>query len=48
VRRRCLMGGSLGCGMRRIVAAFAQILLGASYGAGKNRLAARYGASNVT
>jgi hypothetical protein len=48
VRRRCLMGASGGCGMRRIVAAFAQILLGTSYGAGKNPLAARYGASNVT
>jgi hypothetical protein len=48
VRRRCLMGASGGCGMRRIVAAFAQILLGTSYGAGKNRLAAGYGASNVT
>jgi hypothetical protein len=48
VRRRCLMGASGGCGMRRIVAAFAQILLGAWYGAGKNRPAARYGASNVT
>ena len=41
------MGGS-GDGMWRIVAGFAQILLGASYGAGKNRLAAGYGASNVT
>jgi hypothetical protein len=48
VRRRCLMGASGECGMRRIVAAFAQILLGAWYGAGKNRLVARYGASNVT
>jgi hypothetical protein len=35
-RRRCLMGGS-GDGMGRIVAGFAQILLGGSYGAGKNR-----------
>jgi hypothetical protein len=46
-RRRCLMGGS-GDGMGRIVAGFAQILLGASYGAGKNRPAAAYGASKVT
>jgi hypothetical protein len=37
VCRRCLIGGSVGCGMRRIVAGFAQILLGASYGAGKSR-----------
>ena len=46
-RRRCLTGVS-GDGMWRIVAAFAQILLGTWYGAGKNRLAAGYGASNVT
>jgi hypothetical protein len=42
-----LMGDS-GDGMRRIVAGFAQILLGGSYGPGKNRPAAGYGASNVT
>jgi hypothetical protein len=46
-RRRCLMGGS-GDSLGRIVATYAQILLGASYGAGKNRPAAGYGASNVT
>jgi len=34
--------------MRRIVATFAQILLGGWYGAGKNRPADGYGASKVT
>jgi hypothetical protein len=48
VRRRWLMGASGGCCMRRIVARFAQILLGAWYGAGKNRQSVRQGASKVT
>jgi hypothetical protein len=48
VRRGCVMGGSGDCGMRRIVAALAQILLGDWYGAGKNRPADPYGASKVT
>jgi hypothetical protein len=47
VRRRCLMGAS-GCCMQRIVAAFAQILLGDWYGAGKNRPVPGQGASKVT
>jgi hypothetical protein len=47
-RVRCLTGASGDSGMWRMVAAFAQILLGTWYGAGKDRLADLYGASKVT
>jgi hypothetical protein len=48
VRRRCLMGASGGCGMRRIVAGVPQILLGSWYATGKEAARSGQGESNVT